>query len=336
MPSRRERHWPPRWTRDRGQIYYRPRDDERHLWDGKSFYPLGATEAEAWGTWYSKTAGDPTQRLSTMADAMDRYERESLPSLAPKTQRDYRRALISLRKVFGRMIPSHVRAQHVYSYMDKRPKVAANRERAVLSSLMSRCVEWGMVERNLVREVRPRKEVPRDRYVTDNEVTAFLEHCGPFLKAYVRLKMLTGLRQGQILQLKRSDWNAEDGELRADATKGGKVMIYSGEGLAEAVEALQSACRRKSNVTSLWLIPNRSGRPYTGDGFRTLWQRAMASYVAAGGTRYREHDLRAKVASDAEREHAQSLMGHRSAITERVYRRKPQRVVVLNLPHKAK
>lgn len=331
MPSRRKKHWPPRWTEARGVIYYRARDDERDLWDGKAWFPLGRSEREAWRTWYQRTAGAPTVPMQTLADAMDRYQREILPQLAPKTQRDYTRALELLRKVFGRMQPADLKPTHVYAYMDRRPPVAGNRERATLSAVMSRCVEWGLVERNLVREVRRRRETPRDRYVDDAEVTAFLEHCSPFLRAYVHLKLLTGLRQGQILQLQRSDWDPTSGELRAQAAKGGKVVIYSGPGLPEAVAALQEACRTgaATNVRSLWLMPNRSGRPYTGDGFRSLWQRAMAAHVAAGGERFREHDLRAKVASDAEAEHARALMGHRTAITERVYRRKPSRVAVL-------
>lgn len=327
--THRRAHWPPRWALKNGAIRYRPRDDERALWDGKSWFKLGTTEQEAWRTWYERTAGAPTQPLQTMADAIDRYRHEILPDLAPKTQRDYARALVLLRGVFGRMRPADIRPTHVYAYMDRRPGVAGNRERAVLSAVISRCVEWGMVERNLVREVRRRTEKPRDRYVADGEVAAFLAHCSPLLAAYVRLKLLTGLRQGQLLHLRRADWDATSGELRAAAAKGGREVIYSGDGLLEAVTAIQDATSTGANVASLWLIPNRSGRPYTGDGFRTLWQRAMRAHVDAGGERFREHDLRAKVASDAEAEHARALMGHRTAITERVYRRKPHRVSVL-------
>lgn len=44
--------------------------------------------------------------------------------------------------------------------------------------------------------------------------------------------------------------------------------------------------------------------------------------------RFTEHDLRAKVASDIESEHARQLLGHDNrGITERVYRRKVVYVV---------
>ena len=43
--------------------------------------------------------------------------------------------------------------------------------------------------------------------------------------------------------------------------------------------------------------------------------------------RFTEHDLRAKVASDTESEHARQLLGHaNSEITERIYRRKAKTV----------
>ena len=41
--------------------------------------------------------------------------------------------------------------------------------------------------------------------------------------------------------------------------------------------------------------------------------------------RFTEHDLRAKVASDTDGEHARRLLGHAtSEMTEKVYRRKPE------------
>ena len=43
--------------------------------------------------------------------------------------------------------------------------------------------------------------------------------------------------------------------------------------------------------------------------------------------RFTEHDLRAKVASDTESEHARQLLGHTNIeITERIYRRKADKV----------
>ncbi|MFT7459690.1 MAG: integrase, partial [Planctomycetota bacterium] len=72
------------------------------------------------------------------------------------------------------------------------------------------------------------------------------------------------------------------------------------------------------------------GQPYikenaSADGFDSIWQRFMKKALEKTELkeRFTEHDLRAKVASDTESEHARQLLGHTTAeITERIYRRK--------------
>jgi len=63
------------------------------------------------------------------------------------------------------------------------------------------------------------------------------------------------------------------------------------------------------------------------NGFDSIWRRFMNKALKKTKLqeRFTEHDLRAKVASDIEPEHASALLGHNSlAMTERVYRRKAE------------
>lgn len=323
---------PSRWEHSHGAYYYRVPPGVRDRWGGKSKYLLGHTLAEAYHTWYERVDGN-TGLQTTMATIMARFANECIPALSPSTQRQYLSAIAVLTPVFGHMRPDEIEPRHVYQYMDKRPRVAGNREMSVLRAVLSRAVRWGMVNRNPIKgQVRRNTETPRDRYVRDAEVAAFLRHCGPFLKAYVNLKLLTGIRQGQLLSLTRSDWDGE--RLIVKAAKGGKTVVYVGEALQEAVEAVLKLKRGKA-LASLYLFSTRRGGRYTGDGFRSIWQRAMAKYIASGGERFTEHDLRAKVASDAAGiEQAADTLGHQSSgITRRVYRRKPLEVVV-QMPQK--
>ena len=181
------------------------------LWDGKTLYRLGKTEPEAWLEWFARVEidHDVSDVCPSLRQTVDRYIAEVLPRKSAATQRNYLAALRMLRPVFGRMPISALKPRHVYAYMDKRPHVIANREKATLSAVVTECVRWGAVDRNLVREVRRNPEKPRDRYVEDEDVLAFLQHCSPFLKAYVDLKTLTGLRQGQLLSLEASCWDGE-------------------------------------------------------------------------------------------------------------------------------
>ena len=87
---------------------------------------------------------------------------------------------------------------------------------------------------------------------------------------------------------------------------------------------------RGEQLRSVYLFATREGQRHTGDGFRSIWNRAMRKYIAAGGERFTEHDLRAKVASD-DPVHAQTRLQHRSsAMVKRVYNRKPTQVHVLH------
>ncbi|MEQ8857894.1 MAG: hypothetical protein RIC56_04550 [Pseudomonadales bacterium] len=128
----RKNHWPPRSREHHGAIYYQVPTGQRQHWDGKTMFRLGKTEAEAWAHWYARTelgVDVPT----TMGQPFDRYSAEALPKKAPRTQEGYAAAIALLRP----------EPRHVYAYMDKRPPIAANREKATLSAVMTECVRWG-------------------------------------------------------------------------------------------------------------------------------------------------------------------------------------------------
>lgn len=84
-------------------------------------------------------------------------------------------------------------------------------------------------------------------------------------------------------------------------------------------------------MKKLALFPSRSGGRMSAQGFKAAWARAMREFVAAGGTRFRENDIRAKTASDASSlARAQEILGHEEAsTTARHYRRGVAKVTPL-------
>jgi len=92
--------------------------------------------------------------------------------------------------------------------------------------------------------------------------------------------------------------------------------------------------RLRKKIVSTWLFHTNRGQPYikddaTANGFDSIWQRFMKKALEKSDLkeRFTEHDLRAKVASDTESEHARILLGHANIeITNRVYRRKATKV----------
>lgn len=332
---------PKRWTFSDGAYYYIVPVALRHLWDGKSWFRLGKTLAEAYAEWAKRVQAP--RSVSTFGHLFDLMLVDGLEGKAPKTATEYRRYARILRPAFGAMLIADLEPQHVYQYVKKRSKkVAAHREMEFLSACLSKAVQWGIIKANpLLGQVRLPGEKPRNRYVEDWELIELLSLAPRkkkgslgMVQAYLRLKLLTGLRQRDLLLLTVADCREDGIHVTPSKTKNttGKRRVFEWTpDLRTAVDAMKAI----RPALSPYLICNRKGLGYvredgTAPGFNHLWQNCMARVLAETGVteRFTEHDLRAKVGSDAESlERARQLLGHADArMTDRVYRRKPERV----------
>lgn len=290
---------------------------------------LGRDYVAAMTKYASLTAEDGP--CATVGDLIDRYLREVAPQKAPRTYRDNVIESKNLRKVFGETLVADVTTRHIYKYLDergKRAKVRANREIALLTHMFKKAERWGDISHsdNPCVRIEKHKEKPRDRYISDAEYLAFRRHAGPFIAAYMDVKYLTALRQADVLKLRLSDLK-EDGIHVVAGKTGKKSIIQWNNDLRAAIEA---ARRLPRPVRGMYVFCNRLGQPYTGGGFRSMWQRRMKSALENGilKERFTEQDLRAKAASDIDREHAIDLLAHSDGkLTDRVYRRRPHIVL---------
>ena len=260
-------------------------------------------------------------------------------NLAPTTRATYSVALRRMIEIFGTVLLREWQPAWGHHYLAQRRSrpAAANLDMKCLSLVFARAVRSGVLVSNPVREVRRLPAKARDRYVTDAELHQFRQHCEPRLGAYVELKLVTGARQGQLIALRWHDWDGDG--LHVGAAKHGRATIYEGAAVAEALQrcaiafygAMLSTMRPEDAV-----ICTRARRPYRAARYwiEGVWSSAMSRYEAAGGKRFTEHDLRAKVATDAhDLTRAMTLLGHRtSQITEKVYMRGPRRVEGVQQP----
>lgn len=332
--------YPARWTFNHGAFYYVVPPGQRARFDGKSWYRLGATEAEAYQKW-SELLGGYERNYRTMTKLFDRYMAEVAPSKAPSTYKTNQIQIKKLRAYFGKMSPSGVKPVHIYQFMDLRSKtpVAANREVSLLSHVFTKAIRWGAVEANpcINKQVVKNTEKPRDRYITDDEFSLFYEKfAGDFLQAYMKVKYLIGQRKSDVLRIKLNDINKEGIRIRTGKTSQ-PILITSTPELTDAINQAKQITRK---VGTLYLFATRTGQCYVKEngntsGFDSVWQRRMKLFVQDGGERFHEHDIRAKTASDTDLEHAFDLMAHRSKeFTEKVYRRKEK--VVAPISQKSK
>ncbi|MDX2027187.1 MAG: tyrosine-type recombinase/integrase [Alphaproteobacteria bacterium] len=341
---------PTRWRLAHGAYYFQVPPGMEAFWNGKKLFRLGKTLPEAYRVWADRIG--TTDKRNNIGQLLDRYALQVIPTKAPKTQAGYKEALPQLRNVFGDVPLLSIRPQHIYQYIDKRKskkstnqnaRVRARREIAVLSHALTKAVEWGYIARHPFKgEVRLTGEKPRTRYIEDWEIVECLslpsvrkKGSVQAIQAYIRLKLLTGMRRGDLLRLRISTLDNEG--IKVTTHKSGKPVVY--EWTEELKEAVNIAKAARPVDISPYLFCTQRGESYlnedTGEapGWASMWQRFMTRVMTETKVteRFTEHDLRAKCASDAKTlDHARSLLAHAdSRITERVYRRKPERVMPL-------
>lgn len=326
-----------RWRLIRGVIYYDVPKGKEHLWDGKQSFRLGRTLNEAWGTWNERTMEVVEDAPAhTMNQLFTEWYRDYVcAELADSTAETYAHYLKSLRKAFGDMHPAEVTLQHAHQYrkfrLDQGKKVAGNRELSALSSCMRFAVDVGYITDNplegkLSRKRGVFKEQKRTRVPSLDELVAFCA-IEPRLAGWVALKRISGMRQSQMLAINLTEqWDAKAGELHPKTFKGGQDTIYHGESLAYVVKAILDGRLPRGA-----LFLDSTGQPLKRHQLTGMWTRAMRRYVAAGGEKFNEHDIRKHVAGQAvSLEHAQRLLSHTEPKTTRqVYRLGAERVEVL-------
>lgn len=343
-----EREIPKSWSFLHGAWYYSVPKIARQHWDGKTQYRLGKTAAQAWAVWDEKTLMLPENAAAiTVSDLLDKYDRDIVSQKKWKSQESNRISIPRLKKAFGRMRIATLAATHVAQYRDKvsakHGKTSANRDLEVISHAYTKAVEWGLCKEHPTKgKVTKTKTPPRDRYVEDWEMAAALTVAPPLLAAYLWLKLATGQRRKDLLELTLNDIREEAEGIRIKPTKtaqssGRKVLIlWTPELLAwrDYVLSVRPVTADQhvfvNNKGRGWLDP-KTGRA---NGFDSAWGRFMTKVLQKTSVteRFQERDLRAKTASDTDLQHASRLLVHTSQqITQIVYRRKGDSVPPLDV-----
>lgn len=344
MPRKRKaenRGLPARWRLVHGAYYYQVPPGLEDLWDGKKTFRLGKTLPEAYKTWADKVGN--LDKIRNIGQLLDRYTLEVVPTKSKTTQAGNHIFIKTLRATFGTLPLLAVKPKHIYQYVEKRSaKVSAHREIEVLSHAFTKAVQWGYLDRHpFMGEVRLEGEKPRTRYVDDWEVIEALalkpaRKSGSVLmiQAYMKIKLLTGLRRGDLLRLTMADLQDDGIHVTPSKTKNTtcKRLVYD---WTPELRSTVDEAKSVRPVLSPFLFCNRRGECYvkkngTANGWDSLWQRFMDRLLTETKIteRFTEHDLRAKCASDADTlEHAQQLLAHADgSTTKRVYRRKTEHI----------
>jgi integrase len=211
---------------------------------------------------------------ATVDALITRYKLDVIPKKAAATRRGDMQALINLRKVFGAMRPGDVLPRHIYKYVDTRVSKNSESSRAtglyeirVFRHIFTKAVEWGILDRHPFKgEVHLRGLQARDRYAEDWEIAQALalkpkRNSGSVLmiQAYIQLKLLIGIRRGDMLRLRMSDLTDAGIMVRPHKTRNSKRTARIFEWTPALKLAVEQAKAARPIDFSPWLFCTSKG-----------------------------------------------------------------------------
>ena len=242
---------------------------------------------------------EENRAAATMADLCARFERDYLPSKRPSTQRVYRQQIrTDILPAFGKMkvaAVSHADIDGFHHRLSARAPTHANRTLAVLSRMFNLAIRWGWRGDNPCKGVERNQEHKRTKYLSNAEIARL---SGALAKLRdqnaanaVRLLLLTGARQGELLAAKWADIDLNAGTwAKPGATT--KQRTDHRIPLSAAACQLLAEMRQQANDEVEWVFPARGGghRPHVNEA----WIRARKAAKLDG---IHLHDLRHAYAS---------------------------------------
>lgn len=236
-------------------------------------------------------AGLVQQKAGTLQCVITGFGNSSeFTTLAEKTKKDYKRYIERIEERFGTFPLSALkdrRSRGIFKIW--RDEVAVKSRRSadygwtVLARILSWAFDRGLTEANpCERGGRLYSSSRADIVWTDEDESKLLEVAPEPIRLAFLLAIWTGQRQGDLLRL---PWSAYDGKsIKVRQGKGdARVSLPVSDVLKAALD--EAAKHKKSSV----ILTNVSGRPWTQDGFRTSWGRAVAKAQITGLT---FHDIR--------------------------------------------
>jgi integrase len=195
-----------------------------------------------------------------------------------------------------------------------RTDASVNRDMAILGHMLSKAVEWGMLEVSPFKKGKRlmfRENNHRLRFLSEAEIEALLQACddlkanSPHLRPIVETALLTGMRRGEVLSLK---WEQiRNGFIYLQETKANKArQIPINDRLAEVFREV----RRGNHLKSPYVFCD-----FRGNRFQAVKRSFATVCKRAGLENVRFHDLRHTFASHlvmkgASLKAVQELLGH--------------------------
>jgi integrase len=171
--------------------------------------------------------------------------------------------------------------------VEKAEPATINRELGCLRHMFNMAIKWKKAQGNPVREVKFLKEPEaKDRILSEEEEAKLLEairtgHKAKHLEPIIITALNTGMRKGEILNLKWSNVDFKNGFIIVEGTKNGEIRkIPTNKKLTETLEGAKKGSKGE-------YVFSENGKPY--QDVKTAWWTALKN---AGIENFTFHGLR--------------------------------------------
>lgn len=242
----------------------------------------------------------------TLGELIDRYIRDVIPT-KPKNAAATTAQLLWWKSQIGHCLLSDLTPALIAEQRDillkgitfkgtiRSPSTVVRYIAALSHSLTVATKEWGWLEESPICKVtKPSEPRGRVRFLNDHERSALLQACkeckNPYLYIAFVLSISTGMRQGELMNLRWENICLFKGRMTLEETKNGDRRVVPLRG--HALELLQNFAKGKGQDIGL-LFPSKED-PQKPMDLRFPWEQALKK---ANILNYKWHDNRHSCAS---------------------------------------
>ena len=325
---------PTGWRIKNGGYRYMVPKGQEEFWDGKQEFSLGKNLGDAYRTFAGRMARYEGA-VQTIGQLIDRYLVEVTPTKSSRTQLDELKYLIRLKEMVGDNSVADFKPHNAYRLRDVLKSKAtkgsgemqANRHMAALKHVFTKSIEWGLRDNHpmhegsfkMFPEAKTQMKVPSLEEIQESIKP---ENCkNPMIRAYVKLKLQTGLRRTDLLGLTKSHVTPDCLTVTLSKTqkKTGKVLEF------EMTPELRGVIVECNAILPLspYLFKTRKGVSYlkedkTANGFTSIWQRWQNKMPE--DKQFAERSIRNYVGHQGDEQGASEILGDSIETTRKHYR----------------
>lgn len=231
---------------------------------------------------------EPTAKPGSLGHLIAAYRASpEFSSLAPRTRADYQRIFDYLRPLAADALANLTSADIIEirdAAFEAHKRRFANYVLSVLRLVLQWAIPRDLMGTNPAAAVpplrRPRGLPQANRAWSEAECEAVLSAATGGVRIAIALGMFCGMREGDALRLPRS---AYDGAwLRWRQGKTGSTVEIPTHPTLKTILDEGAAQNNPLSVASLTMVFGSTGRPYGGDGFRTMFFRLIKSLQTSG------------------------------------------------------